>query len=290
MRFRSILFTPASRIDRLATARDSGADWVSLDLEDGVAQKNKSAARAAVQELLTVSSASSLQQLALRINTLSSPEGIADMTMLLGVSNWPSMLILPKVESAKEIAQLRALATSHSQDPLVLASLETAHGVEQAARILKGSGPRLLTAYGSADHMAETGGTMGKQALSWARGRIVNAASCARIPVLDGVCLALKDQKAVRKEATLARQIGFDGKIAIHPAQIKPIHHAFAPTAQEVGWAKQVIHAAHINGGTGAFVVGTQMVDAPVLAQARRILANSQLKGEGNDPPPAGND
>ncbi|MTH95581.1 CoA ester lyase [Roseibium sp. RKSG952] len=274
MRTRSLLFTPADKIERLSRARASGTDWMVLDLEDGVAPVRKAPARSAVHQNLVEASPSALGRLALRINTLRSPEGIRDVTMLLDTPVWPAMLVLPKIESPEEVLQIRTLADAQGKHPLLLVCLETAIGLERAGNIFRQAGPKILAGYGSADHMAEVGGSMSSQALAWGRGQVLNAAGSAGVPALDGVCLSLKDREAVMREARLALDMGFCGKLAIHPAQIDPINAVFTPASAEVERARAMVDASHDRGG-GAFLFAGKMVDAPVLAHAQRVLANS---------------
>jgi citrate lyase beta subunit len=185
------------------------------------------------------------------------------------------MIVLPKVECAKEIRQLRSIAAEQGQSPVILITLETALGVEAAAQILRECGEatgRIAVAYGSADHSAETGSTMSVPALAWARGRIVNACGAVGVPALDGVCLDLTDTDRIRAEATLVKDMGFAGKLAIHPAQIGAINAAFTPTTAQVVNAQAMIAASDAAGG-GAFSYKGKMVDAPVLAQAHRMVS-----------------
>jgi (S)-citramalyl-CoA lyase len=275
LRIRSLIFTPASRLDRYAKARASGADWVIVDLEDGVAPTDKGTARAAVCDLLSDSDGAEVAGLGLRINPLTTTNGIRDMAALADCTTWPAMIVLPKVESAKEIRQIRSIAAEQGRAPVLLITLETALGVENAATILRECGEgidKIAVAYGSADHSAETGSTMSAPALAWARGRIVNACGAVGVPALDGVCLDLKDDGALQAEADLVKAMGFAGKLAIHPAQIATINAAFTPTPQQIAQAHAMIAASEAAQG-GAFSFNGKMVDAPVLAQAHRTIS-----------------
>lgn len=271
MRHRSFLFTPATRLDRLDKARKSGADWVVVDLEDGVGPREKSQARGAVQNLLHDVADGETRALALRINSLATIDGIRDVNALLECRRWPGMLVLPRVESRKEISQIRSVANELGQSPAIMVVLETAIGVDQATSILCGCGPDIVVGYGSADHTAETGGTMSAAGLAWARGCIVNACAVARLPAVDGVFLDYKDTDGLKEEACLVKDLGFSGKIAIHPDQIAAINAAFTPSQKDAELARAMIEAAHET-SSGAFSFNGKMVDAPVLAQARRTI------------------
>ena len=144
---------------------------------------------------------------------------------------------------------------------------DDAHAVEILTAVPNGA----LVGYGSADHMAETGGQMNAAGLAWARAQVVNAAACAGIPALDGVWFDYKDDQGLSRETELVRNIGFSGKIAIHPDQIPTINAAFTPDAAALASASQMV-AASVAAGGGAFSFNGKMVDAPVLARAQRIL------------------
>jgi citrate lyase beta subunit len=272
LRTRSFLFTPANRLDRLAKARASGADWCVMDLEDGVAPGEKANARAQVAGHLGSLDAAGRAGLALRVSTLTTADGLRDLTMLLDAPCWPEMLVLPKVESAKEIEQVRSLASHAGHAPAIMVVLETARGIEAAPEILRARAPETVVGYGSADHTSETGGTMSAASLAWARGRIVNACAMAGVPAVDGVCLEFRDMDRLRAEARMVKDMGFAGKIAIHPDQIGPINEVFTASAEEAAQARAMIAAAQEAGG-GAFSFHGKMVDGPVLAQAHRTLS-----------------
>jgi citrate lyase beta subunit len=268
---RSVLFTPATQLEKVVKARESGCDWLALDLEDGVGAKDKAAARDALSSLANEGFDGESAKTAVRINPLSTPDGIKDLAAMLGWDHWPEMVILPKVESAQQIDQIRQLGQSIGKNPFLFAVFETAFGVHSAADILRDAGPKVIAGYGSADHTAQTGATMNDAALAWARGQIVNAAAIANIPVLDGVWLDFKDHVGLKAEAELVRDLGFSGKIAIHPDQIPTINTVFSPSAEEIAIAHEMI-AAFDKAGGGAFSFKGKMVDLPVLARARRII------------------
>ncbi|WP_157966470.1 HpcH/HpaI aldolase/citrate lyase family protein [Oceanibium sediminis] len=271
MPFRSLLFTPATRLDQLPKALVAGADWVALDLEDGVGSGGKVTARAAMRAFAGDGMGAVAGQVAVRINTLSSADGIRDMAAMLDWPVWPGMVILPKVSAPSEVAQLVALAAGCGQAPVIMAVLETAAGIACADRIACALPKTGALGYGSVDHTAETGGEMSDPALAWARGQIVNAAAIAGIPAMDGVWLDFRDPVGLEAEARMVKSMGFAGKIAIHPDQIGPINAVFSPAAEELEVARAMLAAADAAGG-GAFSYKGKMVDAPVLARARRIV------------------
>lgn len=276
MPFRSLLFTPATRLDRVSRALAAGPDWVALDLEDGVGPDDKAAARAALGAFAGDGMGVVAGRVAVRINTLSSADGIRDMAAMLDWPVWPGMVILPKVSAPSEVVQLAALAAACGQAPVLMAVLETAAGIACADRIARAMPKTGVLGYGSADHTAETGGEMTEPALAWARGQVVNAAAVAGLPAMDGVWLDLGDHAGLAAEARLVKAMGFSGKIAIHPDQIAPINAVFSPSEDELAAARAILAASDAAGG-GAFSYKGRMVDAPVLARARRIVGSGPV-------------
>ena len=269
MLIRSLLFTPATRLDRLEKALSSGADIVILDLEDGVGSSDKSAARAALAELAGRGFDGAAGRIGVRINALDSADGIRDMAAMLDWPTWPALLAVPKVRSGFELRQAQALVGRHPTRLLI--TLETAPGVAGAVAILADAPASAIVGYGSADHTAETGAEMSEAGLAWARGQIVNAAATAGIPAVDGVWLDYGDLAGLEAEARLVKSMGFAGKIAIHPAQVATINAVFAPTEAEIETARAMLAASRA-AGDGAFSFNGKMVDAPVLARARRLV------------------
>lgn len=279
MRLRSLLFLPATRLDRLDKALASGADTVVLDLEDGVGPGDKAAARAALGDLAGGRLASCAGRIAVRINALATPEGIRDMAALLDWPCWPAMIVVPKVEAAAEVRQVAALVSAHSPAPALLLTIETARGIAAAQEVAGAAPPGAVLGYGSADHMAETGGTMCAASLAFGRGQIVNAAAACGLRAVDGVWLDFRDRAGLEAEARLVRSMGFAGKIGIHPDQVPPINAVFSPTPEELAQARALLEAEAAAGG-GAFAVNGRMVDAPVLARARRTVEAMEGNGK----------
>ena len=270
MKFRSLLFTPANKIDRVAKGMVAGPDWLALDLEDGVDVSEKDQSRKKVEEFFSRDKTES-QNMAVRINSLSTIHGIRDINAMYEWEKWPQMVILPKIDSSLQVIQIRKLAESCNQNPIIMVTLETAIGVFNATEILRDSGPNLVVAFGSADYSAETGGRMVTEALAWARGKVVNAAAIASVPIFDGAWLDLRDLEGLRVEAIMVREVGFCGKIAIHPDQIRTINEVFSPTEEEIETAKKMLEIAEVSGGN-VFSFKGRMVDAPILTRAKQIL------------------
>lgn len=261
---RSWLFTPGDRPDRFSKAMASGADAVILDLEDAVAPDAKSGARTSVLEWFARGGRSWI-----RINDRSSAYWADDLNTLAGN---PGVLgvVLPKTDGARDAAYTAARAGTG-----VLALIETARGVENAAAIARTPGVVAL-ALGSADLRLDAG--LGDDPLAWAypRSRLVFASRAAglRAP-LDGPDMQIADPGATRADAVAARAAGFGGKLCIHPRQVAPVNAAFGYDQDQVAWARAVVAAAGNSDGA-AVRVGGEMIDRPRLNLARLILTTEK--------------
>ena len=252
------LFVPGDRSDRIAKACKLGTDTVIIDLEDGVAPARKVAARAALFDALP---SEAEPQLVLRINPHNS--SWHDDDLVLATHPGLSGIMLPKSETAEQVGALRRRLRP---DQHVIALIETALGLQNIDD-LAGKADRL--AFGSIDFAVDLGCSETRHALLFARSRLVLASRLAGLPApLDGVTTNVKNLSSVEEDAAYARDLGFGGKLLIHPNQLVAARKGFKPTAESIAWAQR-INAA---GSNGAVAVDGEMVDAPVLARARRIL------------------
>ena len=266
---RSILFLPTDKIERLPKALGSGADKVIFDLEDGLAHDKKALGRSNFADLANRNFDGQPDKFLLRINALDTDEYQDDIKMLKSLSSLPYSIAIPKIESADEC---RTFLEDLGKRILILPQIETPRGIANIEQWdctnIEFSG----IGFGSADYCASTGGDMGKASLAYGRGKIINAAALYNTLALDGVWLDFRDPDGCKEETLYVKSMGFSGRFAIHPDQIKPIHDAYRPTAQELEWAKGVLEEAK-SAGTGAFKYQGKMVDAPVLAVARSIIS-----------------
>jgi citrate lyase subunit beta/citryl-CoA lyase len=173
-------------------------------------------------------------------------------------------IVLPKTESAEDIA-----ATSKSLRVGLIALIETARGLA-AVREISGAAGVTRLAFGSIDFCVDIGAANDRDALLAARSAIVLASRLGDLqPPLDGVTVAIDDMALIEADARYALRLGFGGKLCVHPRQIVPVRNGFAPSADEVSWAKRILEA----GAEGAVAVDGMMVDSPVRSRARQILA-----------------
>lgn len=260
-----LLFVPGDRPERFAKAVDSGADAAILDLEDAVAPHRKADARAAVREAL----AGGLRAY-VRVNPASSDLGRADLQMLVGLA--PVGVLLPKAAGAHDVDFVRHVLP----DAEVVALIESIDGLRHAEAIAAAAGVRAL-AFGAYDMCAELGARPVPEVLAPLRSQVVLAARAAGVAAYDTPFLVLEDEPALIADARRGLDFGFDGKLAIHPKQVAPIRAIFTPSAEDLDRARAIVRAAERG---GVAVVDGAMVDAPVFAAARRVLARAGEEGQ----------
>ncbi|MEU6134854.1 CoA ester lyase [Nocardioides sp. NPDC047086] len=260
---RTWLFVPGDRPERFAKAAAAGPDVVILDLEDAVAPAHKDAARDHVTGWRTGAGTT----VAVRINAADAPWHDADVAALAALDR-PSLVVLPKADSPETVAAVLAALPGGSA---VVALVETALGVARAIDLARSPGVVRL-AFGSYDLAAELGVDPDHApALAPARGNLVLASAVGGLAgPIDGVTGDVRDDERLTTDVTTAAALGFAGKLCIHPGQVAPAAAALAPTPDEVAWAERVLAAATED---GVALVEGRMVDAPVVARARRILS-----------------
>lgn len=279
---RSVLFSPGDRPDMMRKAPESGADVVVFDLEDAVAPDQKAAARAAVNDVLADPEFDPAAEVCVRVN----PTGIAADDDLSGVLDGEAAdaldaVMLPKAESAEDVETLGRLLGEHDARRPVFALVETASGVLNAADIA-GAGPTDALVFGAEDLAADLGATRtteGTEVL-YAREHVILAASAADVDAVDTVFTDFEDESGLRAETAFAIELGYDGKLAIHPAQVGPINESFTPDDERVEWARRVLDAREeaAESGRGVFRVDGEMIDAPLVAQAERIVERAEAE------------
>jgi citrate lyase subunit beta/citryl-CoA lyase len=265
---RSLLFAPANHPRRVEKALASTADAAILDLEDAVPEAEKLAARAA---LAAAAALPRRTWLYVRINAVSSYHGIADLPAL--PANIDGVAI-PKCESAAEIGQVAAYAPKADLLPMI----ETARGLQAAEEIARASPRVRRLAFGALDLALDLGLAPGRDEAELApyRAMIVLASRLAgREPPIDSPWPDFRDTDGLRASCLAVRRMGFQGKFCIHPDQIPVVQAAFAPTPEELAEAERVIAAAGAaeRDGLGAVQLDGRMIDAPVVARAKRIIA-----------------
>jgi citrate lyase beta subunit len=270
---RCLLFVPGARADRFAKALASGADQICIDLEDAVALADKETAREATYDFIAQSATGSAE-LGVRINTISSELGIADLKRLIERGVQPQFVMLPKIESAHEIAIADKLL-SGTAIPLI-AQLESPRAVFEARNIAKVTRRLQALMFGGFDYAVAARVKPGRDGWLWARGQIAAAAAEAEIGAIDVPSLDIKNLQEIAAETEHVISLGFTAKAAIHPAQIAAIQNVFLPTDEENAHAQKVL-AAVASAKDAAIAVDGKLVDRPIELAARRIAQLSTL-------------
>jgi citrate lyase subunit beta / citryl-CoA lyase len=229
------------------------ADEVVVDLEDGVAAADKEAARA------NLAGARARGTLAVRINRGS----LADLEAAAPVAD---VIVLPKVESADEVAEI----ARHTDLPLEV-QIETARGLVEVEAIARAPQVEALI-FGPGDFAASLGVpvlTIGAGASEYAMARIAVAARAFGLQAIDGPHAAIDDLTELRTSAERALALGYDGKWAIHPSQLETLHDVFTPSVEAVERAKRILAT------DGAVRLEGEMVDEATKKLAAGVLARA---------------
>jgi len=277
---RSILYMPAANARALDKAKTLAADGIIIDLEDAVAPDAKDAAREQAAGAVRAGGYGR-REVIIRVNGLGTPWGEADLRA--AACSGADAILLPKVQSAKDLQAFRALLSSCGAPPSlpIWAMMETPLAILNAADIAAAGpaekNPLAVFVMGTNDLAKETraalgGGRIGM--LPWLSACIA-AARAYGIDVLDGVYNTIGDEAGFRAECAQGRLIGMDGKTIIHPSQIPACNEIFSPAPEEVAWAKTVIAAFALpeNAGKGVIAVDGRMVEIMHADMAQRVMA-----------------
>lgn len=281
--WQSLLIVPLADCRYIDKAPSRGADAIVLDLEDGVALERKAEARGHLAEASQRLRAAGCTVL-VRVNA-SVELCVADLEAACRAGL--SCILLPKVESVAaldalepELQRLEALAAPGMPSVQWLALLETPAGVMQASAIA--AHPRVVgLAFGSEDYSAALGVPSHMAELAWPAQAVAVAARAQGLAAfgVPGTITDFSDFVAFEALVRRARAMGFTGCMGIHPGQVAAARRAFEPTADEIATAQGIVQAAATADYAERGVVGWQgrMVDAPVVAQARRVLQRAGL-------------
>jgi citrate lyase subunit beta/citryl-CoA lyase len=284
---RTLLFVPGNKPKMLEKARTVEADAVILDLEDSVPVGEKEAARATVRRALEKGDYGA--QVILRVNGFAT--GLTEDDLKGAFGPGVTGICLPKAERAADTLRLAALITEveqiHGREAgtvSIVAMIETAHGVLHAYELAERCQRVRAICLGGEDLVRDLGAvrTQSGEELAHARGQLVLAARASAVWAIDTIWADLNDTEGLRADARRARELGYSGKLIVHPNQIAPVHEAFTPTAKEVAHARRVVEAfdAASKRGGGVIVLDGHIVHAPVVARARETLrlATAQQK------------
>lgn len=284
---RTALFSPGNRPDRVEKAIDSGADAVIIDLEDAVPLSEKENTRPFVRAILDRHPG---KRLYVRVNGLTTPYCTEDLAAV--VCNNLTGILFPKVESPEDIFEIdRILFDAEKRSGLekgiieVMTLCESAKGLEEIYPIVSAKPKHhqvSTVAFGAADYTLDLGIALTREGkeLEYARSQIPIACRAAGImpPIDTPWMIDLKDIDGLVADAKKAKAYGFQGKLVIHPNQIRPCHDVFTPAEEEIAKAKKIIDAFEEaeRQGRAAIQLEGKFIDYAVVEKAKRIYALAQ--------------
>lgn len=282
---RTWMFVPGSDRNKLEKVDQLQADAVICDLEDAVASGEKALARKLVHEELLAAQEAGSPARYVRVNAMDTPFFEQDVRGIYG--SGLRGIVLPKAEDAKAVARLDAMldelqhtgiAVDERQLPMEIVPLiESARGLYHAYEIARASKRIKRLMFGSIDFALDIQAqlTPEGQELLYARSQLVVVSRVAGIDApIDTVFPNFRDKDGLIHETQRAKQLGFQGKLLIHPCQIGPVREVFAPSYEEVLEAEQIVTAFQeaLTAGIGSIQVRGKMVDAPVYERAKRVM------------------
>jgi citrate lyase subunit beta/citryl-CoA lyase len=286
---RSLLYTPGHREAMVTRVLSGGLattpDVALLDLEDGVPPAEKDSARRVVAAAL---SRHTHCLRFVRIGRSASDQADADLAAV--VREGLDGVVVPKVTRAEEleiademIAERERASGLKERSVAVIASVESAAGLLDAPRIARA--PRVVALmFGSEDLANDLGLPTRREGeaaeMLFARSAIVVAAAAARVPAIDGIWADFRDAAGLREDALRGRRLGFSGRQCIHPDQIAVVNEIFSPAEDELEHSRRVVAAFEdgVARGLGAVGLDGEMLDAPIVERARRILRSADAR------------
>jgi citrate lyase subunit beta/citryl-CoA lyase len=275
-----MLFVPGGNEKLLKKALGLEVDSVILDLEDSVALPLKNSAREAVAEAIRTFDFGNKEKV-VRVNSIRTEYGLGDVHQV--IEGRPDTLLLPKVNRPEDISEYDALITGYEKREGLssgkiglMALIETPLGVVNIDAIASAS-PRLNgLLFGAADYTRETRGkiTPGRLELYYPMIRILLAARVAGIDAIDTPYFDIKDAEGLARQAQQAKEMGYDGKAVIHPAQTDVVNRVFTPSQEEVAYARRVVEVFERAKaeGRGATQLDGQLIENVHVVMAQRIL------------------
>lgn len=276
---RSFIFTPGLKPEMFPKALASGTDIVCIELEDGIAPKDKAKARQKALALFKTPQSDDGVERVLRINSIRERFGMEDVNAIISTKTPPPALMMPKVRTPDEVVLLDQLLTEAGHITRLHVIIETNEGLEAAYDIAKCSDRIDALFFGGVDMAAELRCPNTFESLIYARSRVVHASASAGLDVLDVPYLDLDDLQGMKKEAERVRDLGFTGKGSIHPKQIAALNEVFTPSKEKIARARNVISEFEA-ADTGLVVIDGKLVEKPVLREMYRIVSIADSLGE----------
>ena len=264
-------FTPGLTPSMFPKAIASGADMVCIELEDGIAIKDKNEARKNTIEALKSLEVKNDVELVVRINCQRTKFGLLDLEAFVSSGLKVKALMLPKVKTPDEITFIDDLLTDSGLDTDLHVIMETNEALENIYDIAHASKRTVALYFGGVDMAAELRVPNNYQNLLYARSKLVHAGASVGIDVIDVPYLDLEDMEGMKKEAELVRDLGFTGKGSIHPKQINVLNEIFTPPQEEISKAKKILDQFS-ESDTGLVVIDGKLIEKPVLREMKRKI------------------
>lgn len=275
-RVRSVLFMPGTRPDMISKIPRIAPDVAVVDLEDAVAAADKDRSRSVAGAAIDTLPPDPAVVL-VRVNRVGSPWFAEDLAMAAGCA--ATGVVVPKLDSVAQLEQVHAELDRLSwPSAIVVAGVETTLGVADARTVLAAG---VSAAYfGAEDFIADIGGrrTAGGTEVLYARSQVCLAAYLCGVPAIDQAVVTFGDADSFRADARAGADLGYQGKICIHPAQVALAHAIHTPDAAQVAHARAVVEA----GAAGVAVIDGQMIDDVHIRMARLVLARAGVSDESN--------
>jgi citrate lyase subunit beta/citryl-CoA lyase len=283
--FRSLIFVPSNNKRFIDKAKTLNADIVCFDLEDSVPIKEKDVSRQLIKSALIDRPNYQTRNIYARTNSFESGMIFYDLKAI--VQKGIDGIVLPKVSNEYEVSAVDRILFTFEQELgiqeksiRIAASIETAKGVVNSYSIAKASDRVNMLVFGIFDfqydmHLEYDEGS-DELEYTYARSKIPVDARAAGIDAIDGIWQKLDDNEGLKKDAAIAKRLGYSGKSLIHPNQIEPVHAIFKPSKSEIEWARKVVklfdEAIQDGKRKGAMRLEGKMIDAVHYKQAKAIL------------------
>ena len=283
----SMLFVPGDSARKMEKCVSTAADIVVLDLEDSVADAQKEAARMMVRDFQRGTLPD--KRFYVRVNAFDT--GLTLRDLAAAMPGRPSGIVLPKCQGIGDVERLghildgieavlgiavgaTAIVPIITETPKALLNISTYQVGHQRLWGMLWGAEDLAGAIGASSNRDGAGY---RSPFVYARDACLMAAAAAGVVAIDTVCTDVKDMERVRLESEEARKLGFGAKAAIYPSHCEVINAAFAPSDEEVDWARTVVRALSENASTGVVVLNGKMIEKPHEVLARRILASPRV-------------
>ena len=268
---RSFIFTPGLKPEMFPKAIASGTDMVCIELEDGIAIKDKDQARKNTFKALESLEVKGGVELVVRVNCQRTKFGLMDLEAVISSKTNVKAIMLPKVKTPDEITFIDDLLTDCGLDTDLHVIMETNEALESIYDIAHASKRIVALYFGGVDMAAELRVPNEYKNLIYARSRLVHAGASVGVDVIDVPYLDLEDMDGMKKEAKLVRDLGFTGKGSIHPKQINMLNEIFTPSKEEIIKAKKIVDQFN-ESDTGLVVIDGKLIEKPVLREMQRKI------------------